>query len=649
MGLVRDILSKSVDFYKEEIAPFQSDLIKAGLIKPDKGAYDAKSSLIDPWAYGSMAYGYKEKYSLLSYEKCRQITYADPIVAAIIQLRTNQVASFKNLAREQYDIGWRIKMRDKDSVPKEGDEKIIKELETFIMHCGVPENFEDTPELKRRDGWDTFLRKITRDTLSFDQINFEIIPRNDGKPYAFFAVDPATIKLIPDLKERVERFSTATAADAEENTWVQPFDTSNEFKEFKPESPKFAQVINGVKRHVYDEWEMAFGVRNPRTDLAAYGYGFSEIEMLVTTITSHMNAETYNRKFFSQGSTIKGVMTFEGSVPPDQLDAFRRQWYAQSTGVNNAWRTPIMALGAGNKLNWTSLQLNNREMEFGKWLEYCIKTICGVFLIDPIEIGFDISKQGAGQQGNGGGGLNGGNQSERMEFSKDKGLRPILAHIETLLNEYIVWRLDPNYEFEFVGLNADTEKDEFEQAEKQVKSIKTIDEVRAEWDLPPLPSWEKMAKKGPGALILDSSLINLVGQQIQAAQAKEDQENQMAMQGGGGDQPGGIPGQDQSGGSDQSGGGLPGQGTGQPPGQPGQSPGDENQEPEPDYENMDLDELNAELEKLQGGGGENSEGGKKGGDLNQANAQQKQKPEKAPKPDKTKKSFVKQFFEELNL
>ncbi|NBW98993.1 phage portal protein [bacterium] len=589
MGIVKDALTKSVEFVKEEILPIRYELMKAGLLTPDRQAYDSKSSLVDPLAYGQTAFGYKEKYSILSYDKCRQITYADPIVASIIQTRTNQVATFKRVAKDKYALGFKIKLRDDDKSPSKAEEKRIKEIEQFIQNCGVPENFEDTPEMRKRDDFETFLRKITRDSLTFDQVNFEVVPRNDGKPYSFLAVDASTIRIIPDKKEMVERFDYNQST--KESQFVIDYGADKYFKEFKPKHPKFCQVINGVKRHVYDEWEMAFGVRNPRTDMSALGYGFSEIEMLVTTITSHMNAETYNRKFFSQGSSIKGILTFEGMVPPDQLEAFRRQWYAQVTGVNNAWRTPIMSLGKDGKMNWQSLHSTNREMEFGKWLEYCIKTICGVFMIDPIEIGFDISKQGSGQN-SGSGGLGSGNQGERLEYSKDKGLRPLLAHIESLLNSYIIWRLDPNFEIEFVGLNASTEKDDLDKCVQMVKNFKTINEIRAEHDLKPLPDFEKI--KNPGDVVLDSSLINFI--QSQQAAAQQQQNPEMGGPGPEGDasQPGGAP-QQQAG---------------------------DTQEAEPDYENMSVEELQAELQKLEG----------------QAKGQ-----------GETQKSQARRFFEELEL
>jgi hypothetical protein len=599
MGIVKDSLSKAIEIYREEIMPLRSDLLKAGILKPEQSAYDPKASLVDPWSYANTAYGYKEKYSLLDFYKCRQITYSDPVVAAIIQTRLNQAAAFATPQRDKYKMGFRVRLTDEEKEPSKQEMARAKEIEQFLMNCGVPENFEDTPELKRRDNFETFLRKIIRDSLTFDQVNFEIVPRSDGKPYMFQAVDAATIRVIPDKKENIEQFYGADSGAGD--VPVVSTGTEKHFKEFKPKSPRYAQVIQGTVRHVFDEWELCHGVRNPRTDITSYGYGYSEIEMLVTTITSHMNAETYNRKFFSQGSSIKGVITFEGAVPPDQLEAFRRQWYQQVTGVNNAWRTPIMSLGKDNKMNFQSLHSTNREMEFGKWLEYCIKTMCGVFQIDPIEIGFDISKMGSGQSGGGGGGLGNGNQAERYEQSQDKGLRPLLVFIQGLLNDYIVRRIDPNYTLEFVGLNVNSEKDDLDRAVTQVKAFKTINEIRAEHDLEEL-DMEKI-KKNPGEIILDSSFIQFISGQIQAAREQEQQ-----AQGMGAD---GMPQE-----------GAPPEGGGAPQ---GGAQGQEQQEPEPDYNSMSTEDLQKEYEKLQ--------------------AQSKEAPpeEQKKKPKDVKKSFVKEL------
>ena len=982
MGIVKDALTKAVDFVSSEIVPIKYDLMKAGLLKPQGSDYESKANLVDPYNYNATVYGYKEKFSILDYSKARQICNADPVISAIIQTRVNQVGTFAVPRVDRYKCGFKIKLRDNEKRPNAAQKKKIKEMERFIMNCGYEESVYDTPDIKKKDSFEAFLRKVTRDTLTFDQclpsgtlietnrgyipiedvvvgdvvtthlgrkkrvselkrnrfsgkmieiscggqkivstdyhpflvendpdarfrasfdaewipagdvkkgsyltypkislheeqgfsfkifgdeqrrypnipyrkisdeigvhpstiariargsyqkqgkvvnvvedylskigfelvsrssekvvldesmarflglyvaegnrsgntcrltINgdrddlirfvsdwfeslgvtcsksdyvdrnavtlignsselanwmeefcgkgshhkrvpdfifkakdsikkeflagylsgdgsfdgarasfttvsrelfsgirllcnhfgvfvkqrirnfdsygwseqymgtmsgetwrdiakdtnlpcisldrpreaylqdennyylkvssvktedvedlevfnieveednsylangfishnctFEVVPRRNGLPAKFMAVDAATIKILPDKREK----QAIWGRGYDETTQVaQNYEAYNmkyaDIKQRDAENPRYVQVVNGTPRAWFDEWEMAFGVRNPRTDLLSNGYGFSEVEMLLTTITAHINAETYNRKFFSQGSSQKGILSFTGQVPPDQLESFKRQWHQQVAGVQNAWRTPIVSGGKDSELKWINLHSTNKDMEWGKYVEYLIKTICGVYQIDPMEIGFDISRNSTGGSSNGGGIGGQGQQIERLKYSKDKGLDPLLRFIANMINEYVVWRLDPEFEFEFVGLNVVGEKEQIDLDKTKIETYKTINELRAEHDLPPLKDPTDI--KNAGDLVMNNNFI---------------QAYQSLSQAGMGDKMGG-------------GMGMEGGGEMSPDGQMGGAQ-DQNQE-EPDYENMSDEELQAELDKLQGGGKE---------------------------------------------
>jgi len=126
-------------------------------------------------------------------------------------------------------------------------------------------------------------------------------------------------------------------------------------------------VINSSITADFTMDEMAFCIRNPRTHVKTYGYGLPEIEMLMTTITSHLWAEEWNRRMFSQGSTIKGIMNIKGNIPPAQFEAFKRTWHSQVAGVQNAWKTPMLN---SEEVQWLPLQLSNTEMGYQMWTEY---------------------------------------------------------------------------------------------------------------------------------------------------------------------------------------------------------------------------------------------------------------------------------------
>jgi len=565
MGIVKDALSKAANFVGQEIMPVKYELMKAGVLSPySQMDYQPKASLVDPFNYQATVYGYKEKYSLVDYIKARQISYSDPIISAIIQTRTNQVAAFAVPQTDRYKTGFKISLRDKKKKGSPASDKKANELEQFMMSCGYPEQFEDTPERKKRDNLEMFFRKIVRDSLSFDQLNFEIIPRNNGMPSQFLAVDASTIRLIPDLKERRSIWGASGAQDPySDQVLVRPYWLDETSKVTDAKYPKYMQVINGTPRETFDEWEMAFGIRNPRTDILSNGYGLSEIELLLTTITAHLNADTYNRNFFSNGAGVKGVLAFEGHVPPDQLEGFRRNWHQNVASVRNAWKTPIVGMGKDSKLNWISMHSTNKEMEWGKYIEYLTKTICGVYQIDPIEIGFDIAKNSSGAGG--GAGIGGqGQQVERLKYSKDKGLDPLLRFIANLLNEYIIWRIDPDYEFEFVGLNSTSEKEQIDIDKAKVETFQTLDELRAEHDLKPIKTPDDI--KSVGDMVLNPQFIQAF--------------SNLQMRGG---DEGGMPGEEGAPGEEGMGGPL--------------DDGDE-----PDYENMSTEDLEKELASLDGKG-----------------------------------------------
>jgi hypothetical protein len=89
-------------------------------------------------------------------------------------------------------------------------------------------------------------------------------------------------------------------------------------------------------------------------------------------------------------------------------------------------------------------------------------------------------------------------------MSKEKGLRPLLRAVQQWVNRYIVSQLDDRFELVFTGLDTTSAQEQLKMNIDKVKSIMTINEVRALYDLPPLPH---------GDVILDSTFIQAYGAQ----------------------------------------------------------------------------------------------------------------------------------------
>lgn len=473
-----------------------------------------KSWFVDPLAL-QYSLGYKDRRFSLTYDTLKRIAGTLSIVSAIINTRAAQIAAFSEPYRKTRALGFVVKHKDSDHATTPAEVEFIKELENFVLSCG---RIEKNPYSRvPRDDFETFLRKIVRDTLMYDQLCFEIVPDNLGYPFEFVAVDASTIRIASD-----DRYVGINSSYHTRSGFIPGvparfaglYEGGKNAGLFTAEGTRvdFVQIINGQIENIYNEKDLAFGVRNPRTDIYIQGYGYGELEQLITIVTSHLNAEEYNRNFFTQGSTPKGLMNLKGdNWAPEELEAFKRQWAAQVQGVENSWRTPILQ---SEGIDWIDLAKSNQEMEFGKWIEYLIKITCGVYLIDPAELNFDL--HGGVQQTP----LFESSQEWKLKASRDRGLKPLLRFVAKMINRHVIDKIDDHFALEFVGLDEMSEQEKHEMLVEQISSYMTLNEARRSLDLPELPGGD----------------IPMNPVYMQALQLQQ-QQQQMDQQGGGEEAP----------------------------------------------------------------------------------------------------------------
>lgn len=483
--------------------------MKVRTISPLSGSSlkSSKASLASAKAYYEnplrlvSAMDYKERPSSLSYNILYQMSVKNSVIAAVINTRVNQVSTFTKPKRFSTDgIGYEVRLRDPNKSPNRSQQKTILALEMFLENCGDiydPYN----------DDFDTFIRKIVRDSLTYDQACFEIIPNRKGLPTKVIAVDSATIRAASAEYKGGTLYNMRLPKRNEEVKWV--------------------QILDNAIVAWFTSKEMAFGVRNPRSNINLQPYGFSELEQLIQQITSHLYAEEYNMKFFSQGGTTKGIINIKsdpnGIGNKEQLDSFKRQWQAQVNGITGAWKTPVVQIPNG--VEYINVSQSNRDMEFNQWLNYLINIVCAVYAIDPAEINF-ANNGGATPQSS----VFESTQEQKLKNSKDKGLKPLLRFIETMINKHIIFRFSQDYVFCFTGLDEQSESELADLDSKQIRIYKTVNEVRKARGLEPIDN---------GDVILDPSWINM----NTMAQA---QQQQQAMLGQGGDESGGDEDTDES-------------------------------------------------------------------------------------------------------
>lgn len=444
------------------------DMVKAAQmvqkIQP-KVEQNLKAFFIDPLEFNSNL-GYKDKPFSLTYTTLKRMAKT-PIINSIIKTRKNQVADFAEPQENKYSTGFVIRKKPKGGIEQKmdnKDKKIAFAITEFILKGGNTSQWG-------YDDFDTFIRKLVDDSLTYDQMTFECIRNRRGQLESFIATDAATFRMSDSFFDR--DYDNVFFQRQGANVWKNRNDFGPKVYGYYP---AYVQVYQNMKVNEFYPWELCFGIRNPSTSIWANGYGCSELEELINVVTSMLWGDEYNRRFFSQGSAPKGLLRIKGSNNESALQQFKQQWQSMITGVMQAWKTPVVEAD----VDWIDLQKNNRDMEYSSWMEYLIKIACAVYSIDPSEIGWDISRS------NGNGGLFEGNQEQRLKHSKDKGLYPLLKFLQRKLNKYIIEQINPDFELVFVGLNGLTIEEELKMDIDKVNSFMTVNEAREKYEMKPL-------------------------------------------------------------------------------------------------------------------------------------------------------------------
>ncbi len=480
------------------------DIVKAmELVTIKKNAVpeeDRKAYYVDPLTFNE-GFGFKSRPSSMTYDTLFKMAKA-PVVNAIIKTRKNQVAAFATPQKDMFSTGFIIRKKgsyvDDNNKMNKADRQRIDEATEFVLNCGMGQSWN-------RDSFETFLRKGTEDTLTYDQLNFEVVRNNSGIISEWVTVDCATVRRSHFYKMMQQGGAAAGIAGYD------PFELKKAAKRktIGGYLPHAVQVY--MERPIPDAefypWEMAFGLRNPSARLYTNGYGRSELEDMVSVTTAMLWSDQYNQNFFKLGSAPKGILRIKGGTNNPRLQDFRQRWMSMVAGVENSHRVPIID---SETAEWIDLQGKNRDMEFSKWQEYNIKLGCALYTIDPSEIGFDFGSGGGGQKP-----MFETSNASRIKYSKDKGLSPLLKFWEAEINKMIISQSYPDLVFEFVGYNSATEEEYLEKVSKENKNLKTLNEVRKERNLKPLPE---------GDIVLDPTYF----QAVQAAQmAQQEQEQGM--------------------------------------------------------------------------------------------------------------------------
>jgi len=492
----------------EDIMKAQSYLVESSK-KMQQGS--TRAYLFDPYGSQYTGQGYKRDQKKVGFEILKRM--GDLHVAKMVKTtRINQIKDFLSFSEDEQKEGYTVRRKksifndnSKTKLSNE-DKKRIEFIVEFLENSKAPVKNKPSAINFNPAKWDIFddldefVSQIMDQSLTYDQATFELQRNRKFELLAYKAIDASTIRILDTIDKRYWK-------DGERQ-----YDVVNGFL------PRYAQVWgNEIQRNpvtgdpiVYYPWELGFGVRNKNSDILKNGYGESELEILINITTWLLYGMEYNGNFFKNGSNPKGFINIKSGIGgQDSINDFRETWRRMLTGPNNSHRIPVFE---GVDLEWVDLQQSNKDMEFNEWLEFLLVMFCAVFTIDPSEMGFNLSKASNlfGQDG----------QKQRLEHSRDKGLKPLLIFLQKFITRYIVSEIDAEFEFAFTGIDLEDEESKIKNIDAALKAGITSFEKQFE-------SFEGVKYDPKKHTILNSVFLQNLQMKMYGGQESNEAVNQM--------------------------------------------------------------------------------------------------------------------------
>jgi len=441
----------------------------------------------------------------------RLVEKRNGIVGAAITLRIQQAIEFSHISNDKDVPGWEIILKDPKEIISPEQTKQKDFLERFIKDTCVPGyNGLQTPTDTIKD----LLIKYVRDRLLIDKICWEVERNQKGEAAALWVMDGATI--LPVLPGGFY----GSASQIGISTGAGYSKLSEEIRKAKLDGlPPLEEVAyiqellygssGGGITAAFKETDLIYDLGNELNDIRYYKQGMSVVEKANIAVVAFINSITFNSNGLSRGHIPKIAIAMgkESGFTTDQLEDAQDEWSANFEAMDGQWNIPLLNSDA-KVLN---LLPNNRDMEYQQYMEFTGALICSIMGVDSSELGLRLSQAQS---------VMSENTDGKQVFSKNRGVREMLGGFTYIVNRFLKisgYDFADDFKFTFNGLSTEDKSHEAELLKQKVMTHMTVDEVRAEKDLKPLPD-------GLGDIILDSVFLQNKQAAAMAGQEGEGEE-----------------------------------------------------------------------------------------------------------------------------
>lgn len=233
-----------------------------------------------------------------------------------------------------------------------------------------------------------------------------------------------------------------------------------------PGAPRYFWYPDQFERASFKNEDLVYMMANP---LSWSPVGVSALETLKATIEAEMYGHEYNNRQV-RGAAPDGIIDIGEDATAENVRRFESFFLSEVTG-----KGALGFIGGTKGAKFIPLRpMGNREMQFMEWQQYLVRKIAIVFGLTLQDLGWmgDSNKSTADVQ---------------MQFTEDRGLRPLMSLIQTYLTQEIVWDrayggTANNLAFRFTALNLRETKGRAETNQMALNKVpwKSINEARIE-------------------------------------------------------------------------------------------------------------------------------------------------------------------------
>jgi Phage portal protein len=337
-------------------------------------------------------------------------------------------------------LQWRIRKR-RQAVAALDDPRIAAIEKFFARPDGV-------------NGWDAWLRELLEDLFVIDAPTLWAERTRGGALYRLHPLDGATVKRVIDDWGRTPA----------------------------PPLPAYQQVLHGMPAVDYTTRDIVYRPRNTRVHKV---YGFSPVEQIIVTVNIALRRQVFQLQYYTEGNIPEALIGTPETWTPEQIERFQVYWDSLNAG-NTAERRHAKFVPGG--VAKTFLPTKEPDLT-GATDEWLARLCC---------YAFSVSAQPFVKM------MNRATAEEAQDAALAEGLAPIRQWVKRLVDDLIADEFAAS-DLEFTwqdDLPADPETAATIAADYVKAGIKSVNEVRAELGLHPIPGGDApmvMTAQGPVA------------------------------------------------------------------------------------------------------------------------------------------------------